>query len=486
MRRTHLAARVATHAAASCSPFATVSSSFVPATRSARASSTTASDARVRRETTTTSSTPRLLREHLHDALYAPRTGYFTNESSRTTPVGTMEEGAIDFKTLRGQDDYFSELNRRYAKLGAQWLTPGEIFAPHYADALAKYVLDEHRGDETDDGKLEELRVYEIGGGSGTFASGFLDAVKREAPEVYKRIVYTSIDISARLNEAQSARVRVAGHGKGRHQTKIGDATDPTTWGPSNAEACFIIALEVLDNLPHDRVWRPKRGEGEWTQTEIARDPSTGELTQRDAPLKDDLIKRTLQAVDMTADLAVDGDGGAYRPRGIMHSIKRALGAVATRGDETWFVTTGAMKLFETLHAKRPNHRLIAADFDTLPSVRIEGVNAPLVARQREGGRTDDLDSYLLPDSLARSADVFFPTCFDTLRSIDFMTSSGNAERSNARLSTIMTTKQFMSEYADVGATKTGSGYNPLLQDFSNTKFLLSRMEGHHDHDHDH
>jgi hypothetical protein len=43
-----------------------------------------------------------------------------------------------------------------------------------------------------------------------------------------------------------------------------------------------------------------------------------------------------------------------------------------------------------------------------------------------------------------------------------------------------------MTDYADVAATVTGSGYNPLLQDFSNTKFLLSGAPAHpHDHDHD-
>ena len=89
-----------------------------------------------------------------------------------------MEDGAIDFRALRGQDDYFDELNRRYAKLGAQWLTPGEIFSPYYADAVVNYVLETHRGDEDEDEGLETLRVYEIGGGTGTFATGFLDAVR--------------------------------------------------------------------------------------------------------------------------------------------------------------------------------------------------------------------------------------------------------------------------------------------------------------------
>ena len=427
-----------------------------------------------------------LLREHLHDALYAPNKGYFTNDRKTSAPVGTMDEGAIDFKALRGQDDYFGELNRRYARLGAQWLTPGEIFAPHYADALVRYVLETHRGDYGDDEALEPLRVYEIGGGAGTFASGFLDAVKREAPKVYEKMRYTSIDISKRLCDDQLNRVRRSGHANDVHDATVGDATSLQTWGATNEETCFVIALEVLDNLPHDRVWRPKRGEGEWMQTEIVRNLTTGELAQREAPLADALIQRTLQAIDLTADLAVDGDGGAYNPRGFMHSIRRALTSLASSGDETWFVPTGSMQLMETLHAKRPNHRFIAADFDTLPNVRIEGVNAPLVATQRVGGQTDDHDTYLLPERLAGSADVFFPTCFDTLRAIDFATSSQNTHRANARLCTIVTTKKFMTDYADVAATVTGSGYNPLLQDFSNTKFLLSGAPAHpHDHDHD-
>ena len=74
-----------------------------------------------------------------------------------------MEDGAIDFRALRGQDDYFDELNRRYAKLGAQWLTPGEIFSPYYADAVVNYVLETHRGDEDEDGDGTPLCTVWVG-----------------------------------------------------------------------------------------------------------------------------------------------------------------------------------------------------------------------------------------------------------------------------------------------------------------------------------
>ena len=40
------------------------------------------------------------------------------------------------------------------------------------------------------------------------------------------------------------------------------------------------------------------------------------------------------------------------------------------------------MQLLEAVAAARPNHRLIAADFDALPDVRLPGAGAPLVASQ--------------------------------------------------------------------------------------------------------
>ena len=48
--------------------------------------------------------------------------------------------------------------------------------------------------------------------------------------------------------------------------------------------------------------------------------------------------------------------------------------------EEAAFLPTGALQLFQTLRAARPNLFLFAADFDSLPDVRIPGINAPLVA----------------------------------------------------------------------------------------------------------
>ena len=50
----------------------------------------------------------------------------------------------------------------------------------------------------------------------------------------------------------------VAGHrgggggGGARYVVQRRDATDREGWGEVDDEPCFVVALEVLDNLPHD------------------------------------------------------------------------------------------------------------------------------------------------------------------------------------------------------------------------------------------
>ena len=51
------------------------------------------------------------------------------------------------------------------------------------------------------------------------------------------------------------------------------DAADAGSWGAPREEHAFVVAMEVLDNMPHDRVCRDARS-GAWLQTVVARDAS--------------------------------------------------------------------------------------------------------------------------------------------------------------------------------------------------------------------
>lgn len=64
------------------------------------------------------------------------------------------------------------------------------------------------------------------------------------------------------------------------------------------------------------------------------------------------------------------------------------------------FVPTGAWAFLKALHAARPAHCLLAADFDFLPEVTVRGANAPLVSAMRDG-RSHDFPTYLVPPGTA-------------------------------------------------------------------------------------
>ena len=63
-----------------------------------------------------------------------------------------------------------------------------------------------------------------------------------------------------------------------------------------------------------------------------------------------------------------------------MFVSSQTLKSVTVCPDEAAFLHTGALQLFRTICAARPNHAVFAADFDSLPDVRIYGTNAPIVA----------------------------------------------------------------------------------------------------------
>ena len=446
-----------------------------------------------------------LLRDFLTKALYDKKDGYFARTA---VPVGTIAE-PIAFSSLLGADDYARALDLRYRRLAKQWLTPVEIFKPHYAEAVARYVLNRYR--EEDEKRGYPLRVYEIGGGSGTHAAGFLRYLRKHAPAVFAKTTFASVEISASLAAAAKKTVRDALDGETglkRDATRRpsqslsgerafsrdsdvysvvrGDAADRAAWGATDASPCFVVALEVLDNLPHDKVVLATTGDENgfarrdprdkiWFQTRVRLDPETNaHVEHHSEPLSDALATRTLAA----ADAAEAEENERSFARRVARAAEAAFFPPGLAGSRAIsYLPTGCLKLLETLHSARPNHRLVAADFDSLPGVTMPGQNAPLVATQARGGKTRDLPTYLAE---VGDADVFFPTDFARLRVLNAaarrtVSMEDAVKRRDERArGEILSTRAFMEKWGDVEATTTRSGYNPLLQDFANTKFFLS------------
>jgi len=193
-----------------------------------------------------------MMRDFIRASLYHPTKGYFASSAS---PVGTLD-APLDFGFLVGESGYRAKLREQYERLGCSWLTPAEIFRPHFGKGIARYVLAEH-------GKLrtrEPLRIVEVGAGAGGLAVDILDHIKLAAPHLYRDVSYTSIEASGELAGRQTERVsKTAGHGD-RFRVSVRDATERGALGKSDTRHAFLIAMEVLDNMPHDLLVREARG----------------------------------------------------------------------------------------------------------------------------------------------------------------------------------------------------------------------------------
>ncbi|OQR84466.1 hypothetical protein THRCLA_10823 [Thraustotheca clavata] len=322
----------------------------------------------------------------------------------------------------------------------------------------------------TFDNESGKLNIYEIGGGAGTNALCILDYIKEHAPGLYANTKYTMIEISPRMAARQRERVK-------NHSNCSVINTDILTYSkahPKVNDPCFFIAMEVLDNLPHDKV---NLVQGEWFQT-IVQD---GVEVQE--PLTDPLILETLDYFQCELPLR-----GTFKRTSSFAQKLRSMISMKEKILHSAFVPTGAMQLLHTLKQSFPKHHLIAADFDELPppsldknaqhklydhprsatstnSGPLHAANAPLVASKTQGV-TFDHDTYLVQGGIA---DIFFATDFIKLK-------QAYCRKMELKEHEVSIVKQgaFLQQFGEVDKTKTILGYNPLTEDYANTSIILS------------
>uniref|UniRef100_A0A1D2AF11 Protein arginine methyltransferase NDUFAF7 n=1 Tax=Auxenochlorella protothecoides TaxID=3075 RepID=A0A1D2AF11_AUXPR len=392
----------------------------------------------------------RLVRDFIHDSLYHPTEGYFSKGPSVGTPPAP-----IDFASLGNELAYFNRVQALYTSLQVSWLTPVEIFQPHYGAAVAECVAARWRRAGAPGG----LRIFEIGGGTGTLAQNVLDHLRANHPSIYADCRYSIVEISAALAATQAARLGAdSGHAR-RFDVQRRDATRADDW-PAHPGPCFVLAMEVLDNLAHDLVTR--RGGATWRQVSVeggADGDAASPPREVEGEVADEHVARALAAWLHAAPPP---------RRGLVRRAAARLLPAALAPREAAFLPTAALRLLDTLHAMLPGHALLAADFDSLPEVSIRGVNAPLVATT-EKGSTRDHGTYLVPRG---TADIFFPTDFRLLAELHAEAGCG-AARPRPTCSSSVKTAEFMGIWAAPGATRTRSGYEPLLSDYSNTSVFL-------------
>lgn len=116
------------------------------------------------------------------------------------------------------------------------------------------------------------------------------------------------------------------------------------------------IALEVMDNLPHDKIKRCENT-GNLMEAHVKYDKKKQMWTEKFVPLNDPILKEIL---DIESSYMFNASPSSS-------SINKQTSLF---GNRTKWIPTVACKSLLTLFRERPDHNisLIVADFDTLPS----------------------------------------------------------------------------------------------------------------------
>eukprot|EP00475_Leptophrys_vorax_P028134 TRINITY_DN4052_c0_g1_i4.p1 TRINITY_DN4052_c0_g1~~TRINITY_DN4052_c0_g1_i4.p1 ORF type:complete len:324 (-),score=79.61 TRINITY_DN4052_c0_g1_i4:681-1652(-) len=309
--------------------------------------------------------TPVLTREYIGEVLYAPKHGYFNNTTKRI--LSPTEP--FDFLSFEDEQGYRTAVSELYKSGAGTWTTPVELFHPHYSASIGRWGVRQAVAKPEEHG----LHFVEIGGGSGTCAVGVLSFLQEEHPEVYKNSSYTIVELSEELSKLQTAKFQNSGHAASipcHVVQESGLVMDPSNWPSfdSSRKNICVVALEVLDNMPHDKVVR-RNDSGEMFEVHVV--SVDGELEEELHPISDSVIKELLEIIPESMLLKP-----IETPSKWLNFISDDIAH-----QDIWteiFVPSDCYRFLKNLHDKFPNHHVLLADFHYLSEV-IDGVRAPAV-----------------------------------------------------------------------------------------------------------
>jgi hypothetical protein len=477
---------------------------------------------------TTTLRDQRLLRHHIGKRLGA----YYAQSSDKV--VGTLAAGEINFSWLLGEAHYRHVYRQRYRTQKGQWMTPVELFRPYYshcfADFMAKDVMmsttRSDSGTSTSQGNNDDsdrpIRIVELGAGRGTNAQCILSRWKDKYPDLYHRLQsYTLVDSSPSLHKLQKRTLqlqddnRADGHGThgervdfrlvdlmavAEGESSLLETIDIDCDGDDEADT-YVLAFEVLDNLPHDKIRRCPTNADSVLQAQLGLALSSSESSLDDtvdfellsnvlnasptdfnsslleevfSPVDDVLIEHILDTIAIPAQNRMKGQGQGQR--------------------QARYIPSVACGVIRHVLQHLPRSRLILADFDWLPPAQLihsmldddddgsevgsnmnvaldTAVGAPLITSMEDKDYGSLLDSPYL-------SDILFPTDFAFLASyIRGLSLSAQAQSSTNHNVKVNVSSQgdFLQTHGaeHVKATQSSfTGFSPLTHDFSNCSVM--------------
>lgn len=402
-----------------------------------------------------------LLRNYIRNKLAA----YYGQPSNSV--IGYYDGKSINFSRLWGEA-HFRYLHRKlYKARKGQWMTPVELFKPYYSYCFADYVAMDLRAkqlEHSNPSHLNKVEVIELGAGRGTNANLFLNRWQDRFPDIYEKVTYTVLDSSPTLHSYQQKVLQAGSHGHkvnlklvdlmdvAENRVRLVDSSDIPT---------YVMAFEVLDNLPHDKISYSTKysntGDSYMMQAEIIPRPpdqsNTYDWEETFVTLRDPLLQN------------------------IVAAIPNVIAPLQTNGSIRW-IPSVACGVLHHLFQYRGDMHVILADFDwlpTLPDAPTSSPGSPLITCMNG----IDHSCYTTAPDLC---DILFPTDFEFLAKFISATMTAASVRSTNDKScrhhvSIMKQGDFLNRIGEEHIKATQSwltGYSPLVGDFANCSVLTA------------
>jgi hypothetical protein len=406
-----------------------------------------------------------LTSDFIEDSLYNPQYGYFPTQAEIF-----QTESPFDYSELKDSEQFMEKWQEQYARYQGNtklqlWHTPTELFQPFYGEAVARYLLVNYKLNLY---PYVDLVIYEIGGGNGTLMMNILDYIKKNDPDVYSRTQYRIIEITKPLSEKQklkSLKLKLASKGHSPDSVKIINKSI-LDWDEHVPEPCFVIGMEVLDNLSHDVV-KYDIHTGECHQGYVLID-SKGDFHQFFTPELDEWTKLYLELRGdehlKSSALKKLLKGEQCHPLNdipVLPKLKNYLSPFKNSLTGSEFIPSSLLKFYSTLNTFFPEHQLLLSDFDSLPDTS-NGFNAPVVQTMIDS-KMATASTYMVQQGYF---DIMFATDFTMARDVYVQMTGKLVEKTKH--------EEFLRLWGDFDATRTKNGENLMLELYQNAAFLHS------------
>ncbi|KAL8947815.1 MAG: hypothetical protein Q9222_005942 [Ikaeria aurantiellina] len=399
-----------------------------------------------------------LMRDFIEDSLYNPNYGYFSKQATIFNPGEPF-----DFNSIRDDLDFQKILGKRYIEFEDEldeknfnearqlWHTPTELFRPHYGEAIARYLVTNYKLAHH---PFHDLIIYELGAGNGTLMLNVLDYIRDVHPDVYERTQYKIIEISPALAALQSSQLTASASDRG-HESHVEIINRSVfNWDIYVGAPCYFIALEVFDNFAHDSIrYDPFTEQPHQCMVLIDNEGDFYEFyTKQIDPVADRFLRVRHAACTRPFKHPLSGSR-------LVRTFKAKL-PFAANLTVPEYVPTRLMQFFDTLRDYFPLHQLVTSDFNDLPG-RISGYTSPVV-QTRYQRRTVPVTTPLVQQGY-----------FDILFPVDFAVMEDVYRAITGKLTSVMSHKEFLEQWAYLEETRTISGENPMLSWYKNASTMV-------------